>query len=119
MRISKLIAGLALPLAMALPGVALAQQSGMTSAAAASTPSPAQMQAAVKSGLQAAEPNLRQKKQIKSLVDNYQSQTANASEATKKTARENLLKGIYGVLTPDQQTKFKAAVKASLGSSTP
>ena len=118
MRISTLIAGLALPLAMALPGVALAQQSGMTSAAA-STPSPAQMQAAVKSGLQAADPDMRQKRQIKSLVDNYQSQTANASDATKKTARENLLKGIYGVLTPDQQTKFKAAVKASLGSSTP
>jgi Spy/CpxP family protein refolding chaperone len=51
------------------------------------------------------------------MVQNYKSQTANADAATKKSAQEALLKQIYGVLTPDQQTKFKASLKASMASS--
>jgi hypothetical protein len=54
-----------------------------------------------------------------SAVKQYQAQTANADAATKKSAKEQLLKGIYGVMTPDQQAKFKASLKSSLGGTAP
>lgn len=110
MRFSRLLAGLMLPLALVLPGAALAQQAG---------PSPAQMQAAVKSSLQSVNLTMAQKRQILPMVQQYKSQTENADPATKKAAQETLLKNIYGVLTPDQQAKFKASMKASLANPPP
>ncbi len=108
MRISRFIAGLALSLAVvapiAAPIVASAQQSS------------AQVQTAVRNALQAADLTMRQKMQIKPMVQQYQTDTANADAAQKKTAQEALMKKIYGVLTPDQQAKFKASLKASMGS---
>jgi hypothetical protein len=50
------------------------------------------------------------------MLEQYQQQTANADAATKKSAQQQLLKNIYGVMTPDQQAKFKASLKSSLGS---
>jgi hypothetical protein len=109
MRFSRLIAGLMLPLALAFPAGVLAQ----------AAPSPAQMQAAVKSSLQSVGLTMAQKRQILPMVQNYKSQTENADAATKKSAQEALLKNIYGVLTPDQQTKFKASMKAQLANPSP
>ncbi|HEY2474450.1 MAG TPA: hypothetical protein VGI19_06570 [Candidatus Cybelea sp.] len=108
MRISGLLAALIFSMAIA-PSAALAQAHA----------SPSQVQSAVKGAIQAADLSPRQKMQIKPMVQQYQQQTANADEATKKSAKEQLLKGIYGVMTPDQQTKFKASLKSSLGSSAP
>lgn len=116
MSILRLIMSLALPvaLALALPGVAGAQQaSGMSSAM-----NPSAVQAAVKSALQSVNLTPRQKLEIAPMVQEYHSQTAGADAATKKSAQEALLKKIYGVLTPDQQAKFKASLKASMASST-
>jgi Spy/CpxP family protein refolding chaperone len=110
MRISRLIACLALPLVLAAPAAALAQQSS-------GAPNPAAVQSAVKNALQSVNLTPHQKMQIAPMVQNYKSQTANADAATKKSAQEALLKQIYGVLTPDQQTKFKASLKASMASS--
>jgi hypothetical protein len=118
MRLLQVIAGFALAAAVAAPNVALAQSSG-TMLAQTSAPSPSQVQAAVKSAVQAAGLTRQQKMKIMPMVQQYQQQTANADEATKKSAKEQLLKGIYGVMTPDQQTKFKASLKSSLGSSAP
>jgi Spy/CpxP family protein refolding chaperone len=115
MRTTLRIAALLLPLAFAAPGVALAQSSMSTQAAA--SPNPAQVQTAVKNALQSVNLTMRQKMQIKPMIESYQQQTANASAADKKTAQEALLKKIYGVLTPDQQTQFKASLKASMASS--
>jgi hypothetical protein len=108
---SRFIASLVLPvaLALALPGAAVAQQAGAMSSAV----SPA----AVKSALMSVSLTPRQKLQIQPMVQEYQSQTAGADAATKKSAQEALIKKIYGVLTPDQQAKFKASLKASLASS--
>jgi hypothetical protein len=111
MRFSRLIAGFMLPLALALPGAVLAQQ--------AAEPSPAQLQAAVKSSLQSVGLTMQQKRQILPMVQNYKSQTENADAATKKSAQETLMKNIYGVLTPDQQAKFKASMKAQLANPSP
>jgi hypothetical protein len=107
MRFFQVIAGLALSFAFVTPNVAFAQQS----------PSSSQVQTAVKNALQAAQLTPHQKLQIKPMLEQYQQQTANADAATKKSAKEQLLKNIYGVMTPDQQAKFKASLKASLGSS--
>jgi hypothetical protein len=109
MRLSRLIAGLILPLALALPASVHAQ----------AAPSPAQMQAAVKSSLQSVGLTMQQKRQILPMVQNYKSQTEGADAATKKSAQETLLKNIYGVLTPDQQAKFKASMKAQLANPSP
>jgi t-SNARE complex subunit (syntaxin) len=114
----RLVISLALPLALCVPVAASAQQPSAMSVAQASSPNPAQVQAAVKKALQSVNLTVRQKLQIKPMVDDYQSQTANADAATKKSAQEALLKKIYGVLTPQQQTEFKASLKASLSSST-
>jgi hypothetical protein len=114
MRITGLVAALLFPAAFA-PAVASIQGTGAI-VAQATQPSSQQVQTAVKNALQAAELTPREKLQIKPMVEQYQQQTANADEATKKSAKAQLLKGIYGVMTPDQQAKFKASLKASLGS---
>lgn len=62
---------------------------------------------------------MRQKMQIKPMIEHYQSQTSGADAAQKKSAQEQLLKSIYGVMTPAQQTQFKNSLKSSLGSSSP
>ncbi|HEY2554420.1 MAG TPA: hypothetical protein VGI15_04145 [Candidatus Cybelea sp.] len=87
--------------------------------AQASQPNSQQVQTAVKNAIQAAGLSPRQKLKIKPMIEQYQQQTANADAATKKSAKEQLLKGIYGVMTPDQQAKFKASLKASMGSASP
>jgi hypothetical protein len=104
MRFFQVIAGLALSSAILTPSVAVAQQSS------------SQVQTAVHNALQAAQLTPRQMLKIKPMLEQYQKQTANADAATKKSAKEQLLKNIYGVLTPDQQAKFKASLKSSLGS---
>jgi hypothetical protein len=119
MDISRLIAGLALPVALTLPGPVFAQQLGATIVAQASAANPADVQAAVKKALQSVNLTPRQKLQIKPMIEDYQSQTAGADAATKKSAQEALLKKIYGVMTPEQQTQFKASLKASMSSSMP
>ncbi len=120
MRFSRLVAGFLLPLGLALPAGVLAHQpSGTISVAQAAAPSSAQVQAAVKSALQSAGLTMQQKRQIVPMVQQYKSQTENADAATKKSAQEALLKNIYGVLTPDQQEKFKASLKASLANPSP
>lgn len=102
MRVFRLIAGLTLALAVAAPIAAVAQQN------------PSQVQAAVKTAIQSAGLSMHQKMQIKPMVQQYQQQTANADAATKKSAQQELLKKIYGVMTPDQQAKFKASLKSSM-----
>ena len=109
MRFFQVMAGVALSCAIAAPSLAFAQTS----------PTPTQVQTAVRNAVQAAQLSPRQKMQIKPMVEKYQQQTANADAATKKSAQQQLLKGIYGVMTPDQQTKFKASLKSSLGSAAP
>ena len=117
MRISGLFAALLFSAAVA-PAVASTQ--GTSSIVVqASQPSPQQVQTAVKNALQAAELTPQEKIEIKPMVEQYQQQTANADAATKKSAKEQLLKNIYGVMTPDQQAKFKASLKSSLGSAPP
>lgn len=110
MRLSKVIAGFVLALAVAAPSIAFAQ---------ATAASPSQVQTAVRSALQSAELTPQQKMKIAPMIKQYQEQTAGADAATKKSAKEQLLKGIYGVMTPDQQAKFKASLKSSLGASAP
>lgn len=117
MRISGLFAALLFSAAVA-PAVASTQVASAI-VAQASQPNPQQVQTAVKNALQAAELTPREKMKIKPMIQQYQQQTANADAATKKSAKEQLLKGIYGVMTPDQQTKFKASLKSSLGSASP
>jgi hypothetical protein len=105
MRFFNVITTLMLSLAIVTPSVAFAQQK----------PTPSQVQTAVRSATQAAQ-TPRQMLQIKPMIEQYQQQTANADATTKKSAKEQLLKGIFGVMTPDQQAKFKASLKSSLGS---
>ena len=104
MRFFQIIATLALSCAVMTPSIAFAQQS------------PSQVQTAVRSAIQAAQLTPQQKLKIKPMLEQYQQQTANADAAAKKSAQEQLLKNIYGVMTPDQQAKFKASLKSSLGS---
>lgn len=117
MSILRTVVGVVLPLAIAFPGAAFAQQPGAMWVAQASMANPSQVQAAVKKALQSVNLTMRQKLQIKQMVEEYQSQTANADVATKKSAGEALIKKIYGVLTPAQQTQFKASMKASMPNS--
>ncbi len=83
--------------------------------AQAAKPTPSQVKAAVKTALASVDLTLPQKRAIKSMVQSYESQTANADDATKQAAQETLLKNIYQTLTPQQQTQFKASIKQSLG----
>jgi hypothetical protein len=105
MRFLQATASLALACAVMMPSIAFAQQQ-----------SPSQVQTAVRNAIQAAQLSPQQKLKIRPMFQQYQQQTANADAATKKSAQEQLLKGIYGVMTPDQQAKFKASLKSSLGS---
>ncbi|HEX4012404.1 MAG TPA: hypothetical protein VHX17_00800 [Candidatus Cybelea sp.] len=114
MRISGLFAALLFSAAIA-PAVASTQGTNLT-VAQASQPSSQQVQTAVKNAIAAAGLSMRQKMKIKPMIEQYQQQTANADAATKKSAKEELLKNIYGVMTPDQQAKFKASLKSSMGS---
>jgi hypothetical protein len=104
MRFFQVIASFALACAIVTPSVAFAQ------------PSSSQVQTAVRSALQAAQLTPQQKLKVRPMLQQYQQQTANADPAAKKSAQEQLLKNIYGVMTPDQQAKFKASLKSSLGS---
>lgn len=104
MRFFQVVAGLALSCAIVTPSVAFAQQS------------PSQVQTAVRNAIQAAQLTPQQKLKIRPMLEQYQQQTANADAATKKSAQQQLLKNIYGVMTPDQQAKFKSSLKSSLGS---
>jgi hypothetical protein len=104
MRFFQVTAGLALACAVMAPTITFAQQS------------PSQVQTAVRNAIQAAQLSPQQKLKIKPMLEQYQQKTANADAATKKSAQEQLLKNIYGVMTPDQQAKFKASLKSSLGS---
>ena len=104
MRFFQVIASLALSCSIVTPSVAFAQQS------------PSQVQTEVRNALQAAQLTPQQKLKIKPMLEQYQQQTANADPATTKSAKEQLLKNIFGVMTPDQQAKFKASLKSSLGS---
>ena len=90
------------------------RNAGVASAVQSPTPSQVQTRGPQRDPGSATHP--RQKMQIKPMIEQYQQQTANADAATKKSAKEQLLKGIYGVMTPDQQAKFKASLKSSLGS---
>ncbi len=83
------------------------------------TTNPAKVQAAVKTAVQSADLSMRQKMQIKPMVQQYQTQTTNADAAEKKAAQEQLIKGIYGVMTPAQQSQFKSSLKSSLGGTSP
>ena len=74
------------------------------------------MKVAVKNALAGVNLTPQQKRQIAPMVHKFESQTANADAATTKTAKENLVKNIYGVLTPTQQAQFKASMRAQLGS---
>lgn len=118
MSILRVIAVLAMPLSLTFPLNALAQPTERTVAQMSAT-DPSKVQAAVKTALQSANLTTRQKMQIKPMLQQYQSQTANANAAQKKSAQEQLLKGIYGVMTPAQQSQFKSSLKSSLGTSPP
>lgn len=117
MRIARLTALLTIPLLLAaLPIITVAQQQGNTMAQpAAGAVSPEQVKSAVKQALMSVDLTMPQKREIAKMVKSYESQTANADDATKQSAQKALLKNIYGTLTPDQQTKFKASIKQSLG----
>jgi t-SNARE complex subunit (syntaxin) len=113
MRILRITASIAISvLALFTPAIVAAQQHLLVAQAA--QPTPEQVKAAVKNALMSVNLTLRQKREIKSMVDNYKTETANVDEATKQADAKSLLKNIYDVLTPDQQTQFKASIKQSL-----
>jgi hypothetical protein len=111
--VSRFIAAALLSLVVA-PLAVSAQQQAPT-IAQATAPTSADVKTAVKNALAGVNLTPQQKREIAPMVRNYESQTANADAATTKAAKENLLKNIYGVLTPTQQTQFKASMKAQLG----
>ena len=96
-----------------LPPLAIAASPSIVVAQAAQ-PTPDQVKAAVKNALMSCNLTIRQKREIHSMVQDYQTQTANADSATKQADAKALIKNIYGKLTPDQQTQFKASIKQSL-----
>ena len=112
MTIVRLVAILALACMCVPIAVAAAQPAAI---AQASQYTPDQVKAAVKTALMSVGLTRHQKLQIKSMLQHYESQTANADGATKQAAQKSLLKNIYGVLTPEQQTQFEASIKQSLG----
>jgi Spy/CpxP family protein refolding chaperone len=113
--IYRFLAAASLPLVFALPVAAQAQQRSIM-VAQATAPTSSDMKAAVKKALQSVNLTHEQKRQIAPMIKNYESQTANADPATTEAAKKSLMKNIYGVLTPSQQTQFKASMKQSLGS---
>lgn len=115
MWILRLIALIALPaMLIVAPVTAVAQQPQQSPASQAAAPSPSQVKAAVKNALMSVGLTREQKRNIAGMVRSYESQTANADDATKKDAQKTLLKNIYNSLTPAQQTQFKASIKQSL-----
>jgi hypothetical protein len=108
-----LLLGILPVIAMLTPLTIAARQNSVIAQAA--KPTPAQVKSAVKSALMSVNLTPRQKREIKSMVENYQTQTANADDATKQADAKALIKNIYGALTPDQQGQFKASIKQSLG----
>ena len=115
MLVSRLIAAAAMPLMLSYLPISVTAQQQIQNVAQATAPSPDQVKSAVKQALMSVGLTRRQKLEVKSMVQNYESQTANADDATKQTAQKTLLKNIYGILTPAQQTQFKASIKQSLG----
>lgn len=115
MKIRSLIAALALPLVVGTFPIAAAAQQQSSTMAQPSKFTPDQVKSAVKNALMSVGLSRTQKRSIAKMVQGYESQTASADDATKKSAQEALLKNIYGELTPAQQTQFKASIKQSLG----
>ncbi len=113
MRIHRLVALAIVPVFVTLAPLSVSAKENIVIAQAAQ-PSPSQVKAAVKNALMSVNLTFKQKREIKSMVDNYQTQTANADDATKQADAKALIKNIYGILTPDQQTQFKASMKQSL-----
>jgi hypothetical protein len=113
MRSLRLMALSALPLALTL-AVATPARPTTVVAQATATASP-QMEAAVKKALQSANLTLHQKMQIKPMLQQYESSVKNADPAAKQAAQKKLMQGIYGVLTPAQQSQVKASMKSSMG----
>jgi Spy/CpxP family protein refolding chaperone len=111
-RIPQLIAGIAIPAALMLPIAALAAP--VTVVAQASTATQANTKNAVKAALKSVDLTPHQKLQIKPMIQNYETQSANADPATEQADQKALIKQIYGVLTPAQQTQFKASLKQSM-----
>jgi hypothetical protein len=112
-KIGHVIAAVLSPLLFAPFSVSAHQHAAITVQAAA--PKAADVKVAVENALEGVNLTPQQKREIAPMVRNYESQTANADAATTKAAKESLLKNIYGVLTPTQQTQFKTSVKAQLG----
>jgi hypothetical protein len=115
MRISSLIAAFAIPMLLATFPIAAAAQQQTNTMAQPAKFTPDQVKSAVKQALMSVGLTMQQKRSIRGMVQGYEQQTANADDATKQAAQKTLLKNIYGQLTPDQQTKFKASIKQSLG----
>jgi hypothetical protein len=117
MSILRVVTTATMPLMLTFLAFTAPAQLQAATIAQANTPSQAEVQAAVKKALESVDLTMHQMRQIRPMVANYKSQTANADAATKKAAKETLLEGIYGVLTPAQQVQFKASLKQSLGES--
>ena len=115
MRISLLLASIALPMALLLPAPGSAH--GATIVAQSATTTQSEAKDAVKTALKSVDLTFKQKREIKPMIKNYEAQTANADEATKKADQKALLENIYAVLTPAQQTQFKASLKTSMQNS--
>ena len=113
MRIHRLLVLAIVPVLAALAPLTVTASQNVIIAQAAQ-PTPDQVKTAVKNALMSCNLTMRQKREIKPMVQSFQQQTANADDATKKTAAKALMKDIYGVLTPEQQTQFKASIKQSL-----
>jgi len=113
MRTRRFFALAIVPIFMLLAPVSTIAAQSVTVAQAAQ-PTPDEVKAAVKNALMSVGLSMRQKREIHSMVQSYQAQTATADSATKQADAKALLKNIYGVLTPDQQTQFKASIKQSL-----
>lgn len=114
MRIYKLLIVVIVQLLASFVPLAVSAQQHVIIAQTAQ-PTPDQVKAAVKNALMSAGLTRRQKREVESMVQNYKTQTANADQATKQADAKALLQNIYGSLNPDQQQKFKASIKQSLG----
>ena len=83
--------------------------------AGAQTAAPQPTQAQVKAAVESAKPNLRQKRSIKTMVDNYKSATNGATPAQKQAAAQTLMGGLMSVLSPGQQAEFKQSLATQMG----
>ncbi len=107
-----------MPIAMAVPVSASVPKASITQTAQAATSSQEQqkVQSSVKKALKSTHPTTQQKEEILGFLSNYEAQTQNANPEQMQAAKKTLLESIYNVLTPAQQTQFKASLKQSLGS---